>query len=189
MNKLHLMKQLHKSTEGEKILEYYFEEQNIKFEREVKLVNLEHDTKSYRVADFYLPKFKVYVEFLGRWGIEDSKEDYRRKIEVYKDNNVPCVYIYPENLGILHTIFKMRLEKLLMENPKLKSQLFSFLLWKFKKVLWLGVGIFFGFSVISIIWENILSGQLRVSILSLIIPTIFLIVLILYGAKYIFQKK
>ena len=53
----------------------------MEFETQVKIVrNLKGDSKSYRVADFYLPRYDMYVEFLGQWDVnEDARNRYREK--------------------------------------------------------------------------------------------------------------
>ena len=92
------------------LIKEYFEAENIKFEREYVLNSLQNDSKSFRVADFYLPEYNVFVEFFGRWNLDKNKEEYRIKKRVYEQNRIPCVFIYPDNLGILNFIFKRRLK-------------------------------------------------------------------------------
>ena len=92
------------------LIKEYFEAENIKFEREYVLNSLQNDSKSFRVADFYLPEYNVFVEFFGRWNLDKNKEKYRIKKRVYEQNRIPCVFIYPDNLGILNFIFKRRLK-------------------------------------------------------------------------------
>ncbi len=111
-------------SEGEELIEEYFEEEGIDFKSEVKIEGLKDDKKPYRKADFYLPQYKIYVEFLGLWNIEKNRESYKEKIRVYEKNNKPCVYIYPENLGILSFIFKRRLKKVL-KKYNMKWELFK----------------------------------------------------------------
>lgn len=98
-------------SEGELFISEYLKFKNISFEREVRLHNLKNDNDfKYRDADFYLKKYGVYIEFNGRWN--NTKEDrvrYRVKKEVYRKNNIPCIYLYPENLGIIDFVFTKRL--------------------------------------------------------------------------------
>lgn len=99
----------HIPSEGEVFLAEYFKGEGISFTPEKKLIGLEGDTKSFRKADFYLDKFDIYVEFYGMWN--NSKEDrerYREKKRIYLKNKIPCVYIYPENLGIIEFSFPRR---------------------------------------------------------------------------------
>ena len=113
-------------SEGEIFLTEFFLSEGISFEVEVKLPDLKEDKKSYRVADFYLTKLKVYVEFFGMWNVRDEKKnDYREKKAVYALNNIPCIYLYPENLGIIHYSFNKRMRTVLKRYNKNK-ELFRF---------------------------------------------------------------
>jgi hypothetical protein len=112
-------------SEGEELIKEFLEEEAIDFKQEVEIPSLKEDDKLFRKADFYLPQYKVYVEFLGQWNKEEHKSRYIEKIKVYAANNIPCVYLYPDNLGILSFIFKRRLKKVLKKNKELKWQLFK----------------------------------------------------------------
>jgi hypothetical protein len=105
------MNNIKEPSEGELFISEYLKSKNISFEREVRLNNLNFDENfKYRDADFFLKKYGVYIEFNGRWN--NSKEDrvrYRVKKEVYRKNNLPCIYLYPENLGIIDFVFTKRL--------------------------------------------------------------------------------
>lgn len=59
---------------------------------------MEGDYADYRIADFYIPKYKVYLEFLGMWKNLEAKKKYIQKMNIYKQNDIPCIYIYPDNL-------------------------------------------------------------------------------------------
>ncbi|MBS3096497.1 hypothetical protein J4480_03590 [Candidatus Woesearchaeota archaeon] len=111
---------------GEELIGEYFKEKSIKFERESKISKLDGDYADYRVADFYLPKYKVYVEFFGKWNVPKDREKYRKKKEIYEKNRIPCVYLYPDNLGILDFIFNRRLREVLSKYPNLKLQKFLY---------------------------------------------------------------
>ncbi len=113
-----------KETEGEEIIRMFLEDEAIEFKQEVEIPGLTGDFADFRIADFYLPQYKVYVEFLGQWNAgERHRERYKLKKDVYRENNIPCVYLYPENLGILKMIFKRRLKEQLTKRPELKLQL------------------------------------------------------------------
>jgi hypothetical protein len=105
------MNNIKEPSEGELFISEYLKSKNISFEREVRLNNLNFDENfKYRDADFFLKKYGVYIEFNGRWN--NSKEDrvrYRVKKEVYRKNNLPCIYLYPGNLGIIDFVFTKRL--------------------------------------------------------------------------------
>lgn len=96
-------------SEGEEIICDFLEQEGIKYEQEVELSQLRDDSKQFRRADFYLPKYGLYIEFLGRWNKnQDERERYREKMRVYGRNGLPCVYLFPENLGTLKHIFRRR---------------------------------------------------------------------------------
>jgi hypothetical protein len=118
------------ASEGEEFLQDFFESVEIKFVREKTISGLKGDQKQYRVADFYLPQFHVYVEFLGLWNTIKN-EEYKVKKEIYKLNKIPCVYIYPDNLGIIHYIFDKRIQTELSKN-NLNKELFKYRFFKLK---------------------------------------------------------
>lgn len=126
------MKKKNYPSEGELFILEYLKYKKIDFEREVKLTHLNYDDNySYRVADFYLKKYKVYIEFNGRWNnVKEDRERYRAKKEVYEKNKLPCIYIYPENLGIIEFVFPKRLIEVL-EKHSMKKELLRFQLKRF----------------------------------------------------------
>lgn len=120
-------------SEAEGFIAEFFKSEGIKFKYETKLSDLKGDTKSYRIPDFYLPRYKTYVEFFGQWGVnEHHTKRYIEKKDIYARNNVPCVYIYPENLGFIEYAFNYRLKKEL-KKYSLKKELFLFRLSLFMK--------------------------------------------------------
>ena len=120
-------------SEGELFLQEYFESEGIAYKTEVPILGLKKDSKAYRKADFYLPNYGIYVEFLGKWFVsENEKNRYREKKKVYEDNDIPCVFIYPENLGIINFILPSRAIKEFKKHSLNKG------LWLFRlKFLWL----------------------------------------------------
>ena len=111
-------------SEGEAFLEDYFRGTGIVFEAEKPIVGLRNDTKTYRKADFYLPKLDIYVEFFGMWNhTKEQRERYKEKKDAYFRNNIPCVYIYPENLGIIEFTFPRRAMQVLKKHNKDKELL------------------------------------------------------------------
>lgn len=99
-------------SEGEEFIAEYFQEEGFTYEREKTITGLTGDEKSFRRADFYLPKYKLYVEFNGLWNNSKSdRERYREKKAVFAKNRIPCVYLFPENLGILYFTFPKRATK------------------------------------------------------------------------------
>ena len=109
-----------KESECEDLIADFLEEKDIDFERQVKISNLKNDIKSYREADFYLPKYKVYIEFLGMWDNPnpEHKIRYKKKMSVYRDNKIPCIYLWPNNLGTLDWIIRRRLRETLITHNK-----------------------------------------------------------------------
>lgn len=120
-------------SEGELFLQEYFDSEGIAYKVEVPIVGLKNDPKAYRLADFYLPNYGIYVEFLGNWFVsEKEKNRYREKRRVYLENDIPCIFLYPENLGIIDFIIPTRAIKEFKKHNLTKS------LWIFRmKFLWL----------------------------------------------------
>ena len=120
-------------SEGEQFLADFFDSVGIKYESEKRIDGLKNDTKQYRTADFYLPRYKVYVEFFGLWNNNgNGNEKYRHKRDVYRVNSIPCVYIYPENLGIIDYAFDKRLQ-MILEQYNLKKELRKYKLYKLRE--------------------------------------------------------
>ena len=119
------------NTEGERYIKEFFREAGIKYKMQVPIKNLSHDNKAHRVADFYLEKYDVYVEFFGNWNTnEEHKEIYRAKKNAYKINHIPCIYIYPENLGYIEFAFDSRIIETLKNHHK-EQELSRYKWWKF----------------------------------------------------------
>jgi hypothetical protein len=134
-------------TEGEDFIKEFLDEVGLKYEYQVPIRGLVNDSKSIRVADFYLPKYAIYIEFLGHWNTHISyRESYKEKERVYKQNRIPCIFIYPENLGTLHFSFDRRITKALKEASQHKT-LNSYNTWKFRNAADLNfLGILFSLS-------------------------------------------
>ena len=120
----------YKPSEGEEFLEDFLLSLGIEFESQKRIENLKNDTKQFRTADFYLPKYKVYIEFFGLWN-NTGNDEYKQKKEVYRQNNIPCVYLYPENLGIIEYTFDKRVQ-VVLEKHNLKNELRAYKIFKFK---------------------------------------------------------
>lgn len=66
------------------------------------------------------------VEFFGDWNNSaDERKRYREKKNVYYKNNIPCIYLFPDNLGIIDHIFRRRMIKEL-KRCNFKKELFYF---------------------------------------------------------------
>ena len=78
------------------------------------------------VIDFYLPTYGICIEFLGMWkNGEKYQYDYKEKLRVYRQNSIPCVPLWPDNLGTMEYIFPMRARIELKKYNK-NNQLFFF---------------------------------------------------------------
>ncbi len=179
-------------TKGEKIIEFFLEDEGLKYEAEVEIHTLESGIKKYRRADFYLPKYKVYLEFLGQWNTKNGKERYNKKKTIYKQNNIPCIYIYPDNLGAIKYLFYMRLAEILKNDPELKPELRKYKLTICRKTiswLWLGFLITVMFMTI---FSNLsqlnytISPYITLLIFAGFLASIFLSICII---KRVFHKK
>lgn len=122
----------HSSSE-ELFIEQYLIESGISYRKEVLVENLKGDHKSYRRADFYLPRFDVYIEYFGLYNAtKRTREEYDRKAELYLKNGIPTIFLYPHELGFLDYAFHTKMLRL-MRIPKFKSNLKTFL---YKTVRW-----------------------------------------------------
>lgn len=95
-------------SKAEKRVANFFTDQGIKFVYEKKL-RLDRVTLH---PDFYLPEFKVYVEY---WGLADSDPDYdnthRAKLRLYREHNIPIISIYPRHISNLRANFRTLFEQ------------------------------------------------------------------------------
>lgn len=123
-------------SEGEEFIRDFLDEQGITWKSEKELRNLKGDSKSFRVADFYLPKFGLYIEFLGHWNTNaEHRLRYTEKMRTYYQNGVPCVYLFPENLGTLEHSFRRR-SRIVLTRFGMRKELFRFNLFWFWKGTW-----------------------------------------------------
>lgn len=136
-----------KPSEGEEYIEDFFKMVEIKYECQKQIRNLKNDNKSYRTADFYLPQYKIYVEFFGLWN-NSGNDEYRLKKEIYRQNGIPCVFLYPENLGIIEFTLDKRIQSVL-EKHNLRKELHSYRSFKFRntdqlknRVIYIGIALF-----------------------------------------------
>jgi len=104
-------------SSGEKQIRRTLEQDlKIKFEQEKEIYGLIGDSAKFRRADFYLPDYDLYIEFLGGWDHPDFSERekerkrYNEKKRIYSKNNIKCIYIYPSHLKSLEYILKNKIE-------------------------------------------------------------------------------
>src|SRR5660398_252153 len=99
-------------SEAEIFIQEFFEEEGIIAEFSKKIDSLTGDDKTCRYADFYLPKYDLYVEFQGKWNSgEQYRDRYREKRRIYNENNIACIEFYSDNLGWLKYLFYYRAMK------------------------------------------------------------------------------
>lgn len=80
-------------TIGEEFLIDFFNEIGITAKFQKKLLE-NQTTKKFYVADFYLKRYRIYVEFLGEWDKEESRKEYINKMNEYADKkNSLCLYL------------------------------------------------------------------------------------------------
>lgn len=180
-----------KPSEGEKIIQMFLDEEGIKYKPEEEIYGLKNDYEHHlRRADLYLPRYKVYVEFFGQWNVDREKPRYKEKKAVYKDNKIPCVYIYPENLGTLKYLFYMRLKKEL-ETHNMKKEMHKYKFDIFKKVTkWIWLGFYLAILTIIILTTFAKIDMNLTPLASILIVTCFLITigLNIYIYKKLFKK-
>jgi hypothetical protein len=175
--------QPNEASEGELFLREYLESEGIKYKTEVQIKGLKKDSKTYRIADFYLPNYKLYIEFLGKWFVSDNEKNrYREKKKVYEENNIPCIFLYPENLGIIEFILPTRAIKEFKKH-KLTKELWMFrlkFLWLYKReYITLFLFLFFVFVWADFTWKE----DLKIKI------GLIVILLLLGQSVYSFYKK
>jgi hypothetical protein len=157
-------------SEGEIVIEQYLIDEGLKYEAQVDIKNLKGDFgKTHRTADFYLKQFDVYVEFLGKWNAgEKFKADYKNKMKVYAANKIPCVYLWPENLGFLKQALNYRIEKELRKKKKNKH-LIRFKIYKLNSDVTLFSMIFILTSSFLFLWFTQNSQDERILVIQLTI--------------------
>jgi len=68
--------------------------------------------KTFAKPDFYLPDYKVYVEY---WGLVNASKDYRkymmRKMALYHENKIRFISLYPSSLGNLDWVFRAKFKE------------------------------------------------------------------------------
>ena len=62
-------------SEGEQFIIDYLRQEKIKYETQVKIESLRGDSKYFRQADFYLPRYDMYLEFFGQWNSTKSHRE------------------------------------------------------------------------------------------------------------------
>jgi len=173
-------------TEGEEFIREFLYDRGITFEAHKVIEDLKGDSKSHREADFHLTKFDIYIEFFGQWNQgEEHKQRYRKKKQVYHNNNIPCIYIYSENLGIMDYLFNARVLKELKRTNRKKGLLrFRWYLFKGDRALKNGLIIWAILFFVSTYWlfglfDTYFDVLMLFVIFLFVIATILMIIIII----------
>lgn len=112
---------MNRESNGERAIRVALENLGIKYEQEKEINFLKGyykgSNKGSRRADFFLPKYNIYIEYLGGWNKKDPEERkkerarYNKKKEVYNLNGIKCIYIYPNQLNYVSKVIKEGIEK------------------------------------------------------------------------------
>lgn len=105
-------------SKAEKIIADYFHRNNIKYEYE-KIAKTHAWLFSKKISrpDFYLPEYKIYVEYWGLIDVEKRrvKSKYLRimkwKMAQYHKNKINFISIYPQNLKNFDWIFRTKFKE------------------------------------------------------------------------------
>ncbi|MFT4309319.1 MAG: hypothetical protein ACMXYL_02445 [Candidatus Woesearchaeota archaeon] len=99
---------------GEESIRDFLVVEGIRHVREPEIHELIGDNKKWRRIDFYLPDYKVYFEYLGRWNDKKGRKEYSQKMALFKSNSIPCIYLYPNELSTLKQSFYKKLHRSLI---------------------------------------------------------------------------
>jgi hypothetical protein len=123
-----------KRSSEELFIDDFLDKNYFDFEAEKVLPKLKGDEEfKYRRADFYLKNYKVYIEYFGLYNsTKEKRAEYDKKVEVYIKNNIPTVFLYPHELGIIEYSFHVKLLRILkLKKFNFKKQLFMYRLKRF----------------------------------------------------------
>lgn len=96
---------LENRSDGEKQISRSLQELGLRYIPEYIIDWLENDDCKYRLADFYLPREDIYIEFNGGWSTSEEnrraneRKRYELKKQVYEKNNLKVLYLFPEDLS------------------------------------------------------------------------------------------
>lgn len=108
---------MNRESDGERAVRVALDNLGLKYEQEKEINFLKGDYKGSRRADFFLPKYNIYIEYLGGWDKKNSEERkkerarYNEKKDAYSLNDVKCIYIYPNQLNYVSNVIKKGIEK------------------------------------------------------------------------------
>lgn len=160
-------------SDGERAVCAALKNLNIKYEQEKVIDFLEKDTKKYRVADFFLPKYNLYIEYLGGWDKKNpehramERRRYGHKKYVYRKNAVRCIWIYPNQLNYVSSVIMNSIESfqkkkkevsILSDNSRLSKVIIAIILVIFGTLIFL---IEIEFFVVTLLFYGIAVWLLR----------------------------
>ncbi len=108
----------HIETPGERAVKAELRHLGLRFIQEEKITGLKWDSKQVRYADFYLPDYDVYIEFLGSQNTSaEHRIEYAKKKRAYQQNGIKCIWIYPNQLTHTSTVIKNGLQRFGVTSP------------------------------------------------------------------------
>lgn len=108
---------MNKESDGERAVRVALDDLGIEYKQEKEIHFLKGDYKNSRRADFFLPKYNVYIEYLGGWDKKESEERnkerqrYNEKKDAYSLNDIKCIWIFPNQLNYVSSVIKKGLEQ------------------------------------------------------------------------------
>ena len=129
------LKENSQSNVEELFIAAFLMESGLKCETEAPLYNLEGDTRKIRKADFKLTNLGVYVEYFGQYSAsEEKRAECDKKAELFIKNNIPAVFLYPQELEHLEYALHFKiLEVLERQKFNLRKSLFRYRLNRFQQ--------------------------------------------------------
>lgn len=98
-------------SQGEMIIDNWLYNNNISHEYEKKIILKDEEY----FADFYIRDKNLYIEYFGITNNDDYTKKAEHKKSIYKENNINCIYLYPEDLKNIQDI----LQKTIINNIKI----------------------------------------------------------------------
>lgn len=104
-------------SDGERAVRVALENMGVEYVQEKKIDFLFYDDKNNRYADFFLPRYNVYIEYLGGWNKsnkqdrENERNRYLEKMAAYELEGINCIYIYPYQLNFISKVLHDELSK------------------------------------------------------------------------------
>lgn len=95
-------------SQGEMIIDNWLYNNNINHEYEKKIILKDEEY----FADFYIKDRNLYIEYFGITNNDDYTKKAEHKKSIYKENNINCIYLYPEDLKNIQDI----LQKTILNN-------------------------------------------------------------------------